>query len=70
MKLIILLFAMCIGSGLALQDALSGLNYKQEVIYINQAGKPMPGPTAADASTPVDASTVAYCPSGKVTFGA
>ncbi|KAA3440541.1 hypothetical protein [Rufibacter hautae] len=68
MKLIILLFAMCVGSGLALKDALSGLNYKQEVIYINQSGKQMPGPTA-DAATPT-AYTVAYAPTGKVSFGA
>ncbi|MBC3540743.1 hypothetical protein ACFSC6_12705 [Rufibacter sediminis] len=51
MKLIVLLFAMCIGSGLALQDALSGIRYNQEVIYINQSGAPMPGPTAEDAET-------------------
>ncbi|WP_210462331.1 MULTISPECIES: hypothetical protein [Rufibacter] len=68
MKIIVLLFAMCIGSGLALQDALSGLNYKQEVIYINQAGKRMPGPTA-DATVP-QPNTVAYAPTGKVSFGA
>ena len=67
MKMIVLLFAMCIGSGLALKDALSGLNYKQEVLYINQSGKHMPAPTAK-ATT--DAATVAYTPAGKVTFTA
>ena len=67
MKVIVLLFAMCIGSGLALKDALSNLNYKQEVIYINQSGKHMPPPTAEAAT---DAATVAYAPAGKVTFTA
>jgi hypothetical protein len=46
MKVIVLLVLMCIGSGLALKDALSNLNYKQEVIHINQAGERMPAPTA------------------------
>ena len=36
MKVIVLLFAMCIGSGLALKDALSGLTYAQETINLNQ----------------------------------
>ncbi|ALI99103.1 hypothetical protein [Rufibacter tibetensis] len=67
MKVIFLLFLMCLGSGLALKDALSRLNYKQEVIYINQSGKHMPAPTA---DTAAETTTVAYAPAGKVTFSA
>ncbi|WP_156180716.1 hypothetical protein [Rufibacter radiotolerans] len=48
MKVIILLFAMCFGSGLALKDALSGLNYQQEVIYLDQTTQPAPS-LAADS---------------------
>ncbi|WP_205501464.1 hypothetical protein [Rufibacter psychrotolerans] len=65
MKVIVLLFAMCIGSGLALKDALSGLNYKQEVIYINQTGKRMPAPTAE-----ANATACSFGTAGKVTFSA
>ena len=38
MKLIVLLFAACIGSSFALDNALSSVDYKQEVIYVNQNG--------------------------------
>jgi hypothetical protein len=48
MKVIILLFAMCFGSGLALKDALSGLNYQQEVIYLDHTTQPAPS-LAADS---------------------
>ena len=48
MKVIILLFAMCFGSGLALKDALSGLTYEQEVIYLDQTNLPAPS-LAADS---------------------
>ncbi|WP_157600585.1 hypothetical protein [Rufibacter sp. DG15C] len=38
MKLIVLLFAACLGSSFALDNALSSVDYKQEVIYVNQNG--------------------------------
>ncbi|WP_192822717.1 hypothetical protein [Rufibacter sp. LB8] len=42
MKIIVLLFAICAGTGYALQDSLSVPAPKQEIIYVDQYGNPVP----------------------------
>ncbi|MFB9863197.1 hypothetical protein [Rufibacter immobilis] len=47
MRVIILLFVICLGAGLALKDALRSLDYRQQMLYINQSGRNVPATQAA-----------------------